>query len=74
MPITHNTSWQIDGGAWAPACPDCHRRATPQGSFGKCSDPDWAVCYRDIEGVLSRIGPPPAPDDQWPYWAKRLLS
>jgi hypothetical protein len=74
MAITHDTNWQLEGSGWQPACPDCHRRATSQGSFGQCSDADWAVCYRDIGSVLSRIGPPPAPDREWPDWAKRMLG
>jgi hypothetical protein len=74
MAITYDTDWQIDGTTWQPACPDCHRRATPQGSFGQCSGDDWSVCYRDIGYVLSRTGPPAAPDREWPDWVKSFMG
>lgn len=71
MAITYSTSWQLESSGWQAACPDCHRRATPQGTFGQCSGADWAVCYRDIAYVIDQIGPPPAPQRDWPNWMPR---
>jgi len=70
MAITYNTDWQKEGDGWQAACPDCHRRATTQGWFAQCSDDDWSVCYRSIEQILARTGPPPVPQSEWPDWVR----
>jgi hypothetical protein len=71
--VTHATDWQLEPNGWQPTCPDCRRRAIVQGSFGQCSDDDWSVCYRDIAYVIAQIGPPPAPQRDWPNWLPRFL-
>lgn len=71
MPITYDQNWFTDGYGWQPVCPDCHRQATPQGTFAQCSGHDWATCYRNIRDVVQRIGPPPVPQEDWPDWLPR---
>jgi hypothetical protein len=67
-PITYDQDWFQDGTGWVPVCPDCHRPATPQGTFAQCNGKDWSICYRNIDDVIARIGPPPAPKRDWPPW------
>jgi hypothetical protein len=74
MAITHKTDWVIEGGEWTPVCPDCHRLATPDGTFPQCSARDWASCYRRIQDVLARTGPPPAPRREWPRWMDTIQA